>query len=60
MSKYTNKVIFLFKTMTGLKLALAGLSSSRAKLHMCCLLTGTSPKVQPKPPYGIQAKSDCA
>lgn len=53
MNKYTNKVIFLFKTMTRLKLASAGLNSSPAKLHMCCLLTGTSPKLQPKPSYGV-------
>lgn len=51
MSKYINKVIFLFKTMIGLKLALAGPASFCAKLHMCCLLT--SLKVQPKPPYGV-------
>lgn len=50
MSKNTNKVIFLFQTMNKLKLALAGLNSSCAKLLMCCLLTGTSSRVQPKYP----------
>lgn len=60
-SKYANIVIFLFKTITRLKLALVGLDqSSHAKLHVRCSLTGTSSKAQSKPTLGAEAESGCA
>lgn len=60
-SKYANKVIFLFKIITSFKPALARLdTSSHAKLHVCCSLTGTSSKAQSKPTQGDEVESDCA
>lgn len=54
-------VIFLFKIITSLKLALARLdTSSHAKLHVFCPLTGTSSKAQTKPTQGAEVESDCA
>lgn len=56
-SKYANKVIFLFKTITRLKVGLVGLDkSSHARLHVCCPLTGTSSKAQPKPHSGCWSR----